>query len=187
MKRVKLTNTRQERFLKALSDTGSVTAAVAAAGTSRSRVYELRRSDLEFAAAWDTAEEIAADRLEDEARRRAVEGVPEPLVSGGKIVHDDGGKPIAIRRYSDPLLLALMRAHRPPRRERSVRFTLPALRSAADAAGAMASITGAVAAGEITPGEAAELSKLVEAYIKAIEAGDFEQRLRAIEARGDAG
>ena len=160
--------------------------AIAVAGTSRSRVYELRRSDPEFAAAWDDVEEIAADRLEDEARRRAVDGVPEPLVSGGKIVRDDDGQPIAIRRYSDPLLLALLRAHRPPRRERSVRFALPALRSAADAVGAMASITGAVAAGEITPGEAAELSKLVEAYVKAIEAGDFEQRLRAIEARGDA-
>jgi hypothetical protein len=172
--------------MKALGDTGSVTAAVAVAGTSRSRVYELRRSDPGFAAAWDEAEEIAADRLEDEARRRAVEGVPEPLVSGGRIVRDDDGQPIAIRRYSDPLLLALLRAHRPPRRERSVRFTLPALRSAEDAAGAMASITAAVAIGEITPGEAAELSKLVEAYVKAIEASDFDQRLRAIEGRNRA-
>jgi hypothetical protein len=186
MKRMKLTKGRQERFLRAVADTGSVTAAVAVAGTSRSRVYELRRSDSEFAAAWDEAEEIAADRLEDEARRRAVEGVPEPLVSGGKIVRDDDGQPITIRRHSDPLLLALLRAHRPPRRERSVRFTLPALRSAGDAAGAMASITAAVAIGEITPGEAAELSRLVEAYVKALAANEFDERLRAIEERNRA-
>jgi hypothetical protein len=186
MKRLKLNKARQERFLNALADTGSVTAAIAVAGTSRSRVYELRKSDPAFATTWDEAEEIAADRLEDEARRRAVEGVPEPLVSGGKIVRDDDGQPIAIRRYSDPLLLALLRAHRPSRRERSVRFALPALRSPADAAGAMASITAAVAGGEITPGEAAELSKLVEAYVKAIEASEFDQRLRALETRGVA-
>jgi hypothetical protein len=35
-------------------------------------------------------------------------------------------------------------------------------------------------------GEAAELSKLVEAYVKAIEASEFDQRLRALETRGDA-
>jgi hypothetical protein len=81
MKRLKLTRDRRELFLKVLADTGNVTAAVAAAGTSRTRVYELRKTDIAFAAAWDEAEEIATDRLEGEARRRAIEGVAEPLVS----------------------------------------------------------------------------------------------------------
>jgi hypothetical protein len=186
MKRCKLIPARRERFLKALADTGSVTAAVAVAGTSRTRCYELRKGDQVFAAAWDEAEEVAADRLEDEARRRAVEGVPEPLVSAGKLVRDDDGQPISIRRYSDNLLLALLKAHRPPRPERPVRFQLPALRSAADAASAMAALTAGVAAGEVTPGEAVELSKLVEAYIRALEAGEFDQRLRAIEGQNGA-
>jgi len=110
----------------------------------------------------------------------------EPLVSAGKLVRDDDGQPIAIRRYSDNLLLALLRARRPPRHERTVRFQLPALQSAADAASAMAAITAGVAVGEVTPGEAAELSRLVEAYVKALEASEFHLRLRAIEARGDA-
>src|SRR5258705_8413850 len=114
------------------------------AGTSRTRVYEFKKIDPAFAAAWDEAEEMAADALEAEARRRGVEGVQEPLVSAGRIVCDDEGQPIAIRRYSDNLLLALLKARRPPRRERSVRFQLPALRSAADAAGAMAAITAGV-------------------------------------------
>jgi hypothetical protein len=39
MKRLKLTKERQELFLRALANTGSVTAAVAVAGTSRTRVY----------------------------------------------------------------------------------------------------------------------------------------------------
>lgn len=147
-----------------------MTAAVAVAGTSRTRVYELRKTDIAFAAAWDEAEEIATDRLEDEARRRAIEGVAEPLVSAGKLVRGDDGQPITVRRYSDNLLLALLKARRLPRRERSVRFQLPALRSADDAVSAMAALTAAVTAGEVTPGEALEMSKLVEAYIRALEA-----------------
>jgi hypothetical protein len=186
VKRPKLTKARQERFTAALADTGNVTAAVARAGASRTRVYELRKADPSFAAAWDEAEEIAADGLEAEARRRAVAGVLEPVVSAGKVVRDDDGQPIAVRRYSDNLLLALLRAHRPARRERSVRFQLPALQSAADAAVAMAAITAGVAAGDVTPSEAGELAKLVEAYVKALEAGEFDQRLRAVEEKDDA-
>jgi Family of unknown function (DUF5681) len=71
----------------------------------------------------------------------------------------------------------------PPRRERPVRFALPLLEGAGDAVAAMAAITAAVAAGEISPGEATELSRLVQGYVVALEARDFDQRLRAIEAR----
>jgi hypothetical protein len=186
MKKLKLTRERQERFLNALGETGIVSAAVEIAGVSRTRVYELRKRDASFAAGWEEAEERAADALEAEARRRAVEGTQEPLVSAGRIVRDDDGQPIAVRRYSDNLLLALLKAHRPARRERSVRFQLPALQSAADAVGAMAAITAGVAAGEVTPGEAAELSKLVEAFVTALEASEFDQRLRTVEERNRA-
>src|SRR4029077_11559773 len=103
MNRLKLTKMRQGCFLQALANTGSVTAAVAIAGSSRTRVYELRKADPAFACAWQEAEEAAVDRLEDEARRRAVEGIPEPLVSSGRLVRDDEGQPIEVRRYSDHL------------------------------------------------------------------------------------
>ncbi len=185
MRKLKLTPARQVRFLKALAETGSVATSAAVAGTSRTRVYELRKTDPAFASAWEDAEEIAADGLEKEARRRAIKGVEEPLVSSGKLVRDSEGQPITIRRYSDNLLLALMKAHRPPQRERSVPFQLPVLHSAADAAAAMISIAAAVAAGEITPGEAANLSKLVETCMRAIEATEFHERLQAIETRID--
>jgi hypothetical protein len=72
----------------------------------------------------------------------------------------------------------------PPRRERPINFKLPPLQGAGDAAGAMAAITGAVGAAEITPGEARELAKLVEAFVRALEASEFDQRLRALEATG---
>jgi hypothetical protein len=177
---------RQRAFLQALAATGNVTAAIQIAGTSRTRVYELRKADQSFAVAWEEAEEIAVDGLEAEARRRAVTGVLEPVVSGGRVVRDDDGQPIAIRRFSDSLLLALLRAHRPPRHGKAARFQLPALRSAADAAGAMAAVTAGVAAGDLTPAEASEFAKIIEAYLKALEAGEFDLRLRAIEARRDA-
>jgi hypothetical protein len=74
----------------------------------------------------------------------------------------------------------------PPRRERPVHFELPPLQSAADAAAAVAAITAAVADGGITPGEAAELAKLVETFVSAVEATEFDRRLRILEERAGA-
>ena len=75
----------------------------------------------------------------------------------------------------------------PPRRERPVHFKLPRLQTAGDAAQALAAITDAVAAAEITTGEAAELAKLVEAFVRALEATEFDERLRSIEEWRDRG
>jgi len=50
--------------------------------------YGLRKKDTAFAAAWDEAEDIATDSLGDEARRRAIEGVAEPLVSAGNAARE---------------------------------------------------------------------------------------------------
>jgi hypothetical protein len=60
---------------------------------------------------------------------------------------------------------------------------LPRLEGTGAGVGAMAAITAAVAAGEISPGEATEFSKLVQGYVVALEASEFDRRLRAIEAR----
>src|SRR5262249_5424278 len=48
------------------------------------------------------------------------------------------------------------------RKDRAVTFELPPINTPADAPAAMAAIAGAVAAGDLTPSEAAELSKVVE-------------------------
>jgi hypothetical protein len=74
----------------------------------------------------------------------------------------------------------------PPLRERPMRLSLPLLSTPGDAAGAMAVITNAVAEGMITLGEAAELAKLVQSFIAAIEVNEFDQRLRALEEKRDA-
>ena len=64
---------------------------------------------------------------------------------------------------------------------RPITFTLPAIETTADLTKATRALMQGVADGEITPSEAAELSKLVDAHVKAIEATDFEKRLRMIE------
>jgi len=70
----------------------------------------------------------------------------------------------------------------PPRRDRPIYFGMRELNSADDASKAMAAITIALASGELTPSEAAELSRVVDAYVKAIEATEIERRLKALEA-----
>jgi hypothetical protein len=68
-----------------------------------------------------------------------------------------------------------------PRRDRPVSFRLPPMNCAADAVGALASIADGVAMGELTPAEAADLTKVIESYRAAIEAEGFERRLAALE------
>lgn len=72
-------------FLKALSAGSSVVEASAAARISSSTAYKLKRDDADFAEAWRLALEDSADILETEARRRAIDGVEEPIVYQGQL------------------------------------------------------------------------------------------------------
>jgi len=69
----------------------------------------------------------------------------------------------------------------PPRKDRPINFAMPAIAAIEDAPTAMAAITSAVANGDITVTEAADVARLVETYVRAVEASDLEKRLRAIE------
>jgi hypothetical protein len=71
----------------------------------------------------------------------------------------------------------------PVRRDRHVPFDLPAIGTPGDAVGASMAIVAAVSAGELTPSEAADLGKLLEAHVRVIEAAEFEDRLAKLEAR----
>jgi hypothetical protein len=70
----------------------------------------------------------------------------------------------------------------PPRKDRHVTFTLPKLERASDAVNASAAIVEAVATGELTPSEAGDLARVVDAYARTLEAADFEARLARLEA-----
>jgi Family of unknown function (DUF5681) len=69
----------------------------------------------------------------------------------------------------------------PRPRDRAITFELPPLHSAADAASALAAITAAVTAGELTPSEAGELFKLVDGFARMLEARIFEERVAKLE------
>src|SRR5215210_6470389 len=70
----------------------------------------------------------------------------------------------------------------PPRRNRPVFVALPKVETIADTLAASAAIVAAVAAGELTPAEGEQVSKLLGAHLHALEVTDIEQRLRALEA-----
>ena len=74
----------------------------------------------------------------------------------------------------------------PPKKDRPVSFALPDIASAGDAAKAIGALLAAVAAGNVTPSEAGEVSKIVDAYVEALQVSEFEQRLKALEERADA-
>lgn len=69
----------------------------------------------------------------------------------------------------------------PPRKDRPVAFSLPALDRAADAASAVAAIVAAVADGELTPLEASELARVVDSYAHTLATTEFEERLARLE------
>lgn len=72
-------------FLEGLRATGNVSEACRRAGCSSAAAYNRRRTDADFDADWDNALEDSVDILELEARRRAVEGVEEPVVYQGQL------------------------------------------------------------------------------------------------------
>ncbi len=90
-----------------------------------------------------------------------------------------GGDMIALRLCQDRIL--------PPRRERPVTFRMPTIATATDAATAAATLVNAVAAGALTPGEAADLGRLVTAYTDALEASEVMARLTELEERAAEG
>ena len=66
----------------------------------------MRRHSEDFAAQWREALEEGTDLLDAEARRRAVTGIDKPVFYKGEVVG-------SITKYSDKLLMFLLKAHRP--------------------------------------------------------------------------
>jgi hypothetical protein len=68
-------------------------------------VYRWRQSDPSFAQSCSEAMEAGTDVIEQEARRRAVEGYDRPVYQGGTLVG-------VVRVYSDMLAALLLRGRR---------------------------------------------------------------------------
>jgi hypothetical protein len=85
-----------------------------------------------------------------------------------------GGDPMALRLCLDRRI--------PPRRGCKVQLAnVPPVCGVTEGGPTMAAITTVATTGEITPGEAAELARVVEIYARAVEVTDFDKRLRQLE------
>lgn len=117
--RTNRTPKKRAAFLAELAQRGNVSDACAAADIGRTTVYDWRADDATFAADWDAALDQAADTMEREAFRRAVDGVDEPVY--GSLGQGLGSGEVGrIRKYSDTLLIFLLKAARPEKfRERT--------------------------------------------------------------------
>jgi hypothetical protein len=127
-------------FLDALRATGVVSRACRVVGVSSAEIARRRKTDGDFDAAFENAMEDATDTLEGEARRRAVEGIEEPIVYQGSLSpvwergeagelilepssngetrpvqarNEDGSlKWLTVRKFSDPMLMFLLKGNR---------------------------------------------------------------------------
>lgn len=118
------TTGRKAAFLKELAATGRRTDARAVVGIcNRTVTNHLSPNgntfDPEFAAGYEEAMEEYRDALVQEAHRRAVDGVPEPVYYMGARVKEKDGKNAVVLKYSDRMLELLLKRHIPEFRDRS--------------------------------------------------------------------
>lgn len=107
--------TWRRAFLAVLAESGNVSKSARAAEVNRQYCYECRDSDPSFAEEWAEALEVAIDKLEERAWRRAnFEDVQFKFTkSGAPILHPETGEAYYEHVGSDSVLLALLKAHRP--------------------------------------------------------------------------
>lgn len=101
-----ITQPNKRAFLAAIAETGNITSAAKITGIARKTHYNWMQEDSAYAAAYKEAMEQAAENLEAEARRRAVEGTLKPVFYKGKQCG-------TVREYSDTLLIFLLKGAMP--------------------------------------------------------------------------
>lgn len=102
-------------FLAAFRQRGIVTHACRASGVDRYTVYHWRRIDPKFEAAFTEAEIESTEVMEDEARRRAVDGVTRLKFDkdGDALTDPRTGELYFETQYSDTLLIFMLKARKP--------------------------------------------------------------------------
>lgn len=104
---MKVTPEKKAAFCAALAASGgNVARACEAVDVTRMTAYRWRQDDPDFAKAWDEAKAIGMDALEDEAIRRAYEGIDKPIVFQGVITD-------TVKEYSDTLTIFLLKGGKP--------------------------------------------------------------------------
>ena len=64
-------------------------------------------------------------------------------------------------------------------------FDMPEIKTTSDALVAATAIMCAVANGDLTPSEAAELSKIIDSFVRVAEAADLAERIKRLEQVAD--
>lgn len=106
------TERKKDKFLEELAECGNVTMAAAACGITRQAAYVWRREDPDCAIRWNDALEMAADKLEHAAWKRAVVGWDEE-------VYTQKGFAGYVHKFDSQLLALLLKGAKPERyRER---------------------------------------------------------------------
>lgn len=96
-----------QRFIEFLGEGGHVSGACRAARVGRSTAYRHRQADEAFAVAWADAEQESTERLEEEAYRRAHDGLTRNKYD------KDGNLLCEELVYSDTLMIFLLKARDP--------------------------------------------------------------------------
>lgn len=112
----KVDSIKMKKFLVAFAECGNITKAAESAEINRNTHNYWLDNVPEYRDYFDLAKESAADKLEEEARRRAVQGVEEVVYYQGKEV----GRQL---RYSDNLLMFMLKGERPEKFKDRTEFT----------------------------------------------------------------
>ena len=108
---------KKAAFLAAYPEAGTVTGACEAAKISRTIHYVWLQEDGDYREAFELAKAELTESLEREAVRRARDGWNEPVFHEGKVC---GFK----RRFSDTLLIFLLKANNPEKYRETIRNEL---------------------------------------------------------------
>lgn len=104
----------QDAFLEAYKELGTVRAAAERVGIGYRTHARWLATDPDYEERWRTeAKEVVADKIEEEAMRRAVDGVDRPVYQGGTKVG-------TVREFSDTLMVLLLKALRPEKYRENV-------------------------------------------------------------------
>ncbi len=131
----------QQAFLESYVQTANILTSCNELGISRTMIYYWQEHDTEFMLQFNQADAEANLMIEAEIKRRAIDGVVEPVVSAGQLAYeyepmldeltgkqklDSKGKPmwqrgamITVRKYSDTLLIFLAKKRIPAYRDKS--------------------------------------------------------------------
>ena len=119
---------KQEVFLAAYATCANLSAAAKSAGISRDLHYQWMREDPLYVEKFRQAVRGAAQTLEDEAVRRAVQGVTKDVIYQGERCYETTLDPVTgekryerlvTKEYSDMLLVKVLAKFNPEYREKS--------------------------------------------------------------------